>query len=64
MRGNKNKNNQNDNKRSFRAPEEVHLLAGYSATLLQQPGSLETDQGFHGGKQYVNYFYVETIPGI
>lgn len=46
---------QADNKSSFRVPEKVHLLAVYSATLLQYLGTLKTDCNFHREKQYVTF---------
>lgn len=52
---------QDDNKSFIRAPEKVHLLALCSATLLQYLRTLNTDQYFHGGKHYVNFFYAEAI---
>lgn len=40
--------------------KKSHLLAVYSATLLQYPGTLKTDCNFHRGKRYMN-FYAERI---
>lgn len=53
---------QADNKRSFREPRKLHLLAAYSSTLLlqQYQGTLKTYHDFDGGKQYVT-FYAERI---
>lgn len=52
---------QADNKSSFSIPEKVHLLAVYSATLLQYLETLRTDRNFHRGKQHVTFSMLAAV---